>query len=304
MEGKDNIKELFSQKLGSYEAKVNPELWAKISSQVAAGASTTAASGLSLLAKIAIGVGVSAAAIATVVILSTTKSEEIPLEKPVVQFKETPSNSADESQDELISNDQKEVSNETQSGLELTASNKKKLIPLDESLYKYRPYMPSVDVPPGSLEKSWDFNFHPMLTKDVDRVNDSKSEEPQIVEGRVYVNTTNYGSSTDPDETPEVVVVKSEPIKRYTNVFTPNGDGINDHFELESRDLTDFSIVIFNSKGDIVYKSTDANFKWDGRDIRTNELVPSGENYMYMVSSYDSEGNPYPIYERLRIITN
>lgn len=78
MEGKDNIKELFSQKLGNYEAKVNPELWAKISSQVAAGATTTVATGLSLFTKIAIGVGVSAAAIATVVLLN---SNDAPMEK-------------------------------------------------------------------------------------------------------------------------------------------------------------------------------------------------------------------------------
>ena len=68
MEGKDNIKELFSQKLGSYEAKVNPELWAKISTQVAAGATTAVATGLSLFAKVAIGLGISAAAITTVII--------------------------------------------------------------------------------------------------------------------------------------------------------------------------------------------------------------------------------------------
>ena len=74
MEGKDNIKELFSQKLGNYEAKVNPELWAKISSQVAAGATTTVATGLSLFTKIAIGVGVSAAAIATVVVLNASEA--------------------------------------------------------------------------------------------------------------------------------------------------------------------------------------------------------------------------------------
>ena len=69
---------------------------------------------------------------------------------------------------------------------------------------------------------------------------------------------------------------------------------------MESEGLTDFSVVVFDPTGEIAFKSSDPNFKWDGRDIRTGEFVSSG-TYMYMVSAYDADGNPYPIYERLTV---
>lgn len=301
MEGKDNIKELFSQKLGNYEAKVNPELWAKISSQVAAGATTTAATGLSVFAKVAIGLGVSAAAIATVVVLTTNRTEDIPLKESQVEVKEEGTQVEETSEAALTSQNQTTTSNETQSESDQNAANEMQRTVLE---FVNKPYMPSAG--DDGMNEKWEFKFESMPTKGVESVKDIAQTEPQIVEGKVHLNTTNYGggSNTDLNESPEVAVVKAEPIKRFVNVFTPNGDSENDEFFLVSEGLTDFSIVVFNPKGDIVFKSNDPNFRWDGRDMKTGEMVPTGDNYMYMVSAYDSDGNPYPIYERLRIISN
>ena len=301
MEGKDNIKELFSQKLGNYEAKVNPELWAKISSQVAAGATITAATGLSVFAKVAIGLGVSAAAIATVVVLTTNRTEDIPLKESQVEVKEEGTQVEETSEAALTSQNQTTTPNETQSESDQNAANQMQRTVLE---FVNKPYMPSAG--DDGMNDKWEFKFESMPTKGVESVKDNAQTEPQIVEGKVHLNTTNYGggSNTDSSESPEVTVVKAEPIKRFVNVFTPNGDSENDEFFLVSEGLTDFSIVVFNPKGDIVFKSNDPNFRWDGRDMKTGEMVPTGDNYMYMVSAYDSDGNPYPIYERLRIISN
>jgi gliding motility-associated-like protein len=56
------------------------------------------------------------------------------------------------------------------------------------------------------------------------------------------------------------------------NIFTPNQDGVNDYFELPNLPpdicLSLFSdIRIFNRWGEEVYKSTDRQFKWDGRQV-------------------------------------
>lgn len=145
-----------------------------------------------------------------------------------------------------------------------------------------------------------------MSTKGISKVSKA-STEPKIVEGIPHSDVTNYSTNNVVNEeewtNEEGATPKTEVIKRYVNVFTPNGDGKNDYFELESYNLKDFSVVIFNPSGDIVFQSKDASFRWDGRDMRTGELVKSG-NYMYMVSSYDTEGNPHPIYERLTIVAN
>lgn len=50
------------------------------------------------------------------------------------------------------------------------------------------------------------------------------------------------------------------------NVFTPNGDGNNDYFEVFGNKKTwkQFEVQVFNRWGEKVYESNDMNFKWDG----------------------------------------
>jgi gliding motility-associated-like protein len=60
------------------------------------------------------------------------------------------------------------------------------------------------------------------------------------------------------------------------NVFTPNNDGINDSFEISSKHLKEFSILIFNRWGQAIFRSTDPDFKWAG----TNS--PEGIYYFRM----------------------
>ena len=157
--------------------------------------------------------------------------------------------------------------------------------------------------PETSRTTDADFQIQGISTRRAESISSGQTLEPTIVEGVTYGDITNYGGA--PPKTVDVgraetTEMRVEPIKRYVNTFTPNGDGRNDYFKLESEGLTDFSVVVFNPNGDIVFQSNDPAFSWDGRDIRTGEMVKPG-NYMYMVSAYDSEGNPFPIYERLTI---
>jgi gliding motility-associated-like protein len=50
------------------------------------------------------------------------------------------------------------------------------------------------------------------------------------------------------------------------NVFSPNGDGNNDWFEVFGKKQTwkFFEVGIFNRWGEKVYEANDLNFKWDG----------------------------------------
>lgn len=303
MEGKDNIKELFSQKLGNYEAPVNPELWTKISSQVAAGTTaTTAATGLSVLAKVAISVGVSVAAITTVVLL-TSSPDDIVSEEPSKEVevqKETPTSTTTNEKGQVAEvSDEKTLNTEgfrdvreylenssSNNGTSETGSSSTPNGP--ETAHSPNPEPPMVTMP----------------TRGTTTITEGTTFKPAIVEGVTYGNWTNYGgaptNAPDPEQLETASAPKVESIKRYVNVFTPNGDGINDYFKLESEGLTDFSVVVMNTTGDIVFQSDDPSFRWDGRDMRTGEMVESG-SYMYMVSAKDAEGDPSPIYERLMI---
>ncbi len=49
------------------------------------------------------------------------------------------------------------------------------------------------------------------------------------------------------------------------NIFTPDGDGINDQFHIKyDRRPETFDIVIYNREGKKMYSSTNPDFKWDG----------------------------------------
>ena len=58
---------------------------------------------------------------------------------------------------------------------------------------------------------------------------------------------------------------------------------------LYSGEMKDVSVVIFNSKGEVVYKSTDPDFNWNGRNMM-DEPCPSG-GYLLMLTAKDLRGN-------------
>ena len=79
---KDNIKELFNQKLSGHEAPVNPELWNAISSQIGtAGTATSAVAIKSIILKSVIGISVASIAIASYIYI-TNPEESIELTNP------------------------------------------------------------------------------------------------------------------------------------------------------------------------------------------------------------------------------
>jgi gliding motility-associated-like protein len=51
----------------------------------------------------------------------------------------------------------------------------------------------------------------------------------------------------------------------YPNVFTPNGDQVNDYFEFDLLNIKAIHIDVLNRWGDVVFSSDDINFKWDGK---------------------------------------
>jgi len=51
----------------------------------------------------------------------------------------------------------------------------------------------------------------------------------------------------------------------FANAFTPNGDGVNDYFKPSmSRNMTEYSLLIYNRWGGKIYSSTTPSRGWDG----------------------------------------
>ena len=67
------------------------------------------------------------------------------------------------------------------------------------------------------------------------------------------------------------------------NIFTPNGDGLNDMFNPKSRNIVQFEGEIFNRWGEKVYGWTMPQGGWDGRTPSGN-IVPAG-TYFYTLKA-------------------
>lgn len=76
------------------------------------------------------------------------------------------------------------------------------------------------------------------------------------------------------------------------NAFSPNGDGINDYFNVQYRLIRTFEIKIFDRWGNQVYQSQDVNFRWDGT-VGGNP-APEG-TYVYIVTGTTTTQDPVEV---------
>lgn len=99
------------------------------------------------------------------------------------------------------------------------------------------------------------------------------------------------------DTVSHIVKVELPSKLEVPNVFTPNGDKINDIFRLKAANLSSIEVVIFDRWGNRVYEVTSdtGNFGWDGKTLAGKD-APEG-TYFYTLKatgkddvSYDQKG--------------
>jgi len=73
------------------------------------------------------------------------------------------------------------------------------------------------------------------------------------------------------------------------NVFTPNGDGTNDHFEVSTDGSTVYQFSVFTRTGTRIYHSKSPRIFWDGNSLDGNELKDG--IYYYVI---EEEGGVSP----------
>ncbi|MEZ5173955.1 MAG: gliding motility-associated C-terminal domain-containing protein [Bacteroidia bacterium] len=76
------------------------------------------------------------------------------------------------------------------------------------------------------------------------------------------------------------------------SAFTPNDDGLNDLFMVEGEDFENFSMMIYNRWGQLLYNSFDPENGWDGKTKLSNQPVPGGV-YVYTIKLTSKFGVPY-----------
>jgi gliding motility-associated-like protein len=280
LKGKDEIKELFSDKLGGYEAKVNPALWGNVASQIGAGAAATA-TGMSLTTKLIIGLSAaSVVTVGTVALLSNddTTQENTIIETPLAENKEE----VKQTETTLIN---EEVKSDLASDVETNDT------PSDTYVYVPEP-APSV-IPTPISEPEPEPEILPFMVATPGPVHVVVETPKQIAAPEpVYPDP----EVVDPVEVPEenLITERSQEIDVvFPNVFTPNKDGVNDYLFIknpEQLDASSFGIVILDGSNKEVYKSTDPNFRWDGYSAIRGEMLSAGR-YIAIITCKDNDGN-------------
>jgi gliding motility-associated-like protein len=71
------------------------------------------------------------------------------------------------------------------------------------------------------------------------------------------------------------------------NVFTPNGDGMNDLFKPFPYNLVEkIDLKIYGRWGNLVFQTSDPDINWDARHMDSGKKVPSGV-YYYVCDVYE-----------------
>ena len=74
------------------------------------------------------------------------------------------------------------------------------------------------------------------------------------------------------------------------NVFTPNGDGKNDYFEVSTDGTTVYEFSVFTRTGTRIYHSLSPRIFWDGNSLDGAELK---DGIYYYVIEEEGGSNPF-----------
>lgn len=271
---KDNIQELFSKAFENQTSAVRPELWAGVQAKMAAaGVASTAAvatKGLSALTKWLIG----SAAVGTVGVVTTVialNSGEKPTVKESRNTSQETVHQAPASQEETKGQKTLQADNYTSSDQRIENANTATL-----------PAPNSIASQDGSLVNE-DKKIEELKETGAGLKTDSKSDERRTPvtdskgEDKTTKPTVNSKPTSDKkneekapvkvysEDSKEPVNVELEAkVTHFPNVFTPNGDGSNDTYSVETENISNFKLTVIDQDNRVVFETIDPKASWDG----------------------------------------
>lgn len=108
-----------------------------------------------------------------------------------------------------------------------------------------------------------------------------------------YTVTAFVGKGACRDTAYQVITVEIPSELKVPNIFTPNGDGVNDLFFVKSTNLSNIHMLIYDRWGALVYElATDKhNVAWDGKNQYGKEVAEG--TYFYVLKATGSDGKTY-----------
>ncbi len=281
MKDKDYIKDLFKDSLENLESPVRPELWNAVASSISAPSASAIGSTIFSSSKLIIA-SISLLTIGVFTYYITTDT--------------TPQKTLDSSS-QTIKKSSIEVMNQDKRN-EKTASdiyNIKKINSINQhDLSNQTNFSPVVDLLNTPIITPAVFNSNTPVLDNYSTELGTNTIEQKLSQTPIsspLVEETNQTINNNETTDHQFVL---------TNVFTPNNDGSNDKFEIKGLSLTDFSLVIINSKNETIFQTTENDFSWDGH-LQNGDLAPSG-NYIYYIVGKTFAKKDYTKISQLTII--
>ena len=296
MSDKDPIKDLFRDKLQSHEVMPSKAVWSNVSSSLGHSAASASSIGASSILKIAaVVVGVSTVGVVSYLYMNNKNSNSKSNKKIVLQDEvldepassETISVPQNTKPKEPVKNSETELISESEISDNVIRESQPESLITQESL----PVSPSFEnqanlevQETSDVVESVPEVISELPTTPVEQITPSPQEniaevvqyaQDEVVSVETLVEDSEISNSFE-----EVIVLP--------NIFTPNGDRVNDVFMIEMTEKSEFQIIVLNAKNQTVFKSNDANFEWDGTMLN-GEPAPTG-NYLYYFSAKDLNG--------------
>ncbi|MCH7535307.1 MAG: gliding motility-associated C-terminal domain-containing protein, partial [Bacteroidetes bacterium] len=119
-----------------------------------------------------------------------------------------------------------------------------------------------------------------------------------IISYTVVLTASQGGNCPKTDST--VVTISCEDTLSAPDIFTPNGDEVNDRFMVKHKGINNIKGMIFNRWGEKLYQWAGVETGWDGRTI-AGEQVPDGV-YYYLITAIGCTGQEFDLKHTVTII--
>ena len=310
MQNTDSIEKLFREKFQHFEADVNPHIWTNVQSGINSGAGSAAGAA----AKIAIGKTIAGAVVVTVIAGSTWYFSKWDNKKEI-----SPSDSKPKS--DIVTNlpiDQQSIISQNQSSNVIANTQSKNIVSVPPSIRNSSGNSQQTQVASGandnpiattiSSSDNTGSNLQP-VTKygnapkgDGGMVRGNKIQNPKAYSsippnnGVSSVenadNSSNAGNSSGTESEDASKPNEIKPVSEFfniPNIFTPNGDGINDFFSFEMKNIVSINVEIFNQKtGECTAKWNTLDGNWNGKLLNGNDALDGV--YIYSIHSKGTDG--------------
>ena len=148
---------------------------------------------------------------------------------------------------------------------------------------------------PFGLSASDNFSSYLWISDPNAEIDNTTNQKIQLTPNEnltLAVVGTNTASCKESDTT---YIVIQEPLGEYYSVFTPNGDGVNDYWQIgaNAKEYFDIEVFIYNRWGQLVFHSKhygiDETNKWYGKSMKNGKDLQIG-TYYFIVKPNNATG--------------